>query len=288
MPTRIPDSEIQRRQTYAKGLGKSVATLIELDAELSTLVSLIIWHGSLPLARGGSRYDVDFAIFIRSETPDDLIAVGELLSTKVQQTLTDLSWRQDIHYDGMRMFDAHTHWDPNDSTLPHVGVHFQTEAAKSELTGECTWRDPNLPRSFPFLYIYDLWRRFSFYYRHWIYEGVPVYDPRGFYRTVQSRGCAPAVWFKERLQLTVRCLLKGYETSPDGVCTVSDSRETALEFVASLAYVLEGTPIGRSVRYNDDLAQFESDEARELLSCVVERDLRKAAQLLLRASRSFS
>lgn len=274
--------EIERRQDFALGLGKEIGDLIGQSSKLGEVVTLFLWHGSLPLGTGGKRYDVDYAFFLMSPTASDLLDSGETVSEEVVKALPRITWRRDLHYDAMWMFEAHTHWDPVDPTLPHIGVHLYRCEALYELAGDSGWRKDHRPAASP-LHLLDSWRRYCFFYRHWIYEGVPLYDPNCLFQEIQNKGFSPPTWLLSDLSDMVRCVAKSYLADSKGSCTVDDSRDLALSLFALLAYGIEGKPIGRATRYASDCEEFKSRLARAILSAVCMANLHEAAQLILDA-----
>jgi hypothetical protein len=275
---RIPVEEIQRRQKFAQRVGRKVSKVVENSSSLGRMVELIIWHGSLPRGMGGRMYDVDYAVFLRSASATALLEAAATFSSEITDKLEEVTWRRDLHYDGMTMFEAHTHWDiiVEDLAKTHIGVHFYQHRALLELFGDKDWRGSERP-SCTFFSLFELWRRYCFFYRHWIYEGVAVYDPSCKFEGAEDLGYLPAEWFLEELHDVVGCILRGYRLCAYEVCTVADSRKLALDMVAAMAYSLEGKPMGRSVRYPSDLEEFENVVARALLKCVVLENLSAAA-----------
>jgi len=274
----VPGAEIARRQEFAKRLGEQISGLIQNDRELSELGVLVVWHGSLPRGSGGSNYDIDYAIFLRAGTPSELLEAARLFTKKVLDSSQEVTWRDDLHYDGMMMFEVHTHWDTVNRNLPHIGAHFYREAALQELFGEFDWRAA-WRADHAFFRLLESWRRYCFFYRHWIYEGIPLYDPYSIYEKAKKLGFSPPTWIVAELRDVVLCILRGYATSSSGICTVPDSKRLALDMVATMAYVLECKPMGRSSRYESDVQEFQNELAGRLLRAVVRKDLVGAAEL---------
>ncbi len=274
----IPGTEIAERQEFAKRFGGQISGLIQNDSELSEIGVLMLWHGSLPRASGGRNYDIDYAIFLRVGTPPELLEAARLFTKKVVDSSPEVTWRDDLHYDGMMMFEAHTHWDTVRRNLPHIGAHFYREAALQELLGDfdfrAAWRDDQA-----FFRLVESWRRYCFFYRYWIYEGIPLYDPHSIYDKARKLGCSPPAWLVAELRDVVLCILQGYTSSSRGMCTVSDSQQLALDMVATMAYALEGKPMGRSNRYESDVREFQNELAERLLRTVIRNDLVEAAEL---------
>jgi hypothetical protein len=238
----------------------------------------MLWHGSLPRVSGGSNYDIDYAIFLRVGTPPELLEAARLFTKKVIDSSQEVTWRDDLHYDGMMMFEVHTHWDTIKKNLPHIGAHFYREAALQELLAEFDWRAAwRMDQAF--FRLLESWRRYCFFYRHWIYEGIPLYDPRSIYNKVIELGCSPPTWLVAELHDVVLCILQGYASSSSGICTVPDSKQLALDMVATMAYALEGKPIGRWSRYEADVQEFQDKLAERLLKAVIRKDLVAAAEL---------
>lgn len=269
---------VAERQEFARRLGKQVSELIQNDRELSEIVVLMLWHGSLPRGRGGSNYDIDYAVFLRTATPPELLEAAGRFTKQVMESTQEVTWRDDLHYDGMMMFEAHTHWDTVSRNLPHIGVHFYRETALQELFGDFDWRAAQRPNH-SFLRLFESWRRYCFFYRHWIYEGMPLYDPCSLYEKAEKSGCSPPTWLVAELRDVVLCILRGYSSSSQGMCTVPDSQHLALDMVASFAYALERKPMGRSNRYESDVQEFKSELAGQLLGAVIRKDLVAAAEL---------
>ena len=274
----VPGATIAERQEFAKRLGEQISGLIQNNRELSEIGVLMLWHGSLPRASGGINYDIDYAIFLRVGTPPELLEAARLFTKKVIYSSQELTWRDDLHYDGMMMFEVHTHWDTVKRNLPHIGAHFYREAALQELFGEFDWRAAWRTGQ-AFFRLLESWRRYCFFYRHWIYEGIPLYDPCSIYEKAKKLGCSPPTWLVAELRDVVLCILRGYATSSSGICTVPDSKQLALDMVATMAYALERKPMGRSSRYESDVQEFQNELAGRLLRAVIRKDLVAAAEL---------
>lgn len=276
---KVSNKEIRRRQIFAKDLGRKISDLIRRENEIREIVTLMLWHGSLVRARGGNKYDIDYAVFLHSDKPAELIDRATVFTKKVIDSSEKISWRRDLHYDGMTMFEAHTHWDIVEKAFSdtHIGVHFYREIAIKEILGKLDWRADRRSSS-TFLSLFESWRRYCFFYRHWIYEGFALYDPHSIYKQAKRQDCLPSKWLIEELTDVARCVLAGYSYSSDGKCTVSDSKKLALDIVATLAYALEGKPIGHRMRYSSDLEEFKNKYARLLLQAVSEDNLICAAK----------
>ena len=136
----ITHREIVRRQNFARNINAKLEGLVSGDPGLQENVALIIWHGSLPLGVGGKRYDFDYAVFLPTKGASNLLEHSRYFVSTVAKLLPELIWRDDLHYDGASMFEAHTHWDALDPTLPHAGVHLYQESAINELLGKQTWK----------------------------------------------------------------------------------------------------------------------------------------------------
>ncbi|OGO23382.1 MAG: hypothetical protein A2144_01055 [Chloroflexi bacterium RBG_16_50_9] len=273
----ISNEEVARRQLFTQRLGQEISCSIQ-HSSLQSIVALVLWHGSLPRGKGGSKYDVDFAVFLRTTTPSALLDTATRFTEEVMDNTKDLTWRHDLHYDGMTMFEAHTHWDTMDATLPHIGVHFYRKIALRELLAEQDWRTEQASDS-TFFRVLESYRRYCFFYRHWVYEGFPLYDPDLIYNRLKSLGYSPPIWLVTELRDVVLCVLRGYRCSPHGMCTVCDSKHIAWDFVATLAYAIEGMPIGRQVRYESDMQDFRNELAKSLLSTVIKKNLETASAL---------
>jgi len=275
---KISIEEIKRRQEVAQVLGEKIASLIERNRKLNNIVELLLWHGSLPLGRGGECYDIDYALFLQASTATDLLEAAELVSREVVSNCKEITWRNDLHYDGQRMFEAHTHWDPVDKDLPHIGVHLYRTEVQNELLNKFDWRSNQRPKA-PFLRMLDSWQRYCFFYRHWIYEGVPLYDPKSIYEQMKNLGFSPTDWLISELREVLSCTLMEYRSSQEIPCTVSTSQTLALERVALWAYAIEGLPIGRWIRYASDIKEFKDEGTRHLLECVIKKDIKTAARI---------
>lgn len=272
--------EIERRQQWAKRLSSTLRNTIRSTTDLSDSVELVIWHGSLPRGRGGRRYDVDLAVFLRAQSPCDLLSASAHFLQSAISRLPELSYRGDLHYDGMRMFEAHGHWDSiADATLPHIGVHTYRSSALCELFGPAEWRSGPLT-SYGFYRMLNSWSRFCFFFRHWIDEGEPIYDPAEYVSRARTAGCDPPDWLVSELCLVAKACVTAYAPSSEP-CTVGASRKRALSLVAMLAYALEKRPIGRSTRFKSDLRLFKRPLAKSLLSAAINDDLPAAKASLL-------
>jgi hypothetical protein len=242
--TIVPDIVIKQRQEYAKKLGLQINEVVSNDSTLNKLVNLIIWHGSLPRGSGGSRYDFDFAVFFHASSPAELLEAARNYSGVIASKCPQLTWRNDLHYDGMRMFEAHTHWNIDGENWLHIGVHLYREKALQEIFGAFDWQNPERPNH-GFFRLFESWRRFCFYYRHWIYEGSPVYDPNSLFVKAKAIDYLPPTWLSRELFDVITCILQGYINSNNGICTVIESKQLALDMVAAMSYILERKPIGR-------------------------------------------
>lgn len=275
-------TQIGQRQAFAKRLGRKISDLVANTRELREIVTLLLWHGSLVRGKGGKKYDIDYAVFLRRDKTMDLINAAAVFTQRVTNKLQEIVCRRDLHYDGMTMFEAHTHWDITEESFSdtYIGVHFYREIALQELLGNIDWRVEHPPRS-TFFRLLDSWRRYCFFYRHWIYEGVALYDPDSIYKKAKNLSYLPPKWMLEELNDVVRCILSSYSSSPDGICTVSESKQLALDIVAALAYSLEGRPIGLSTRYASDIQEFKDKRARSLLKAVTQDNLVMASRELV-------
>ena len=61
----------------------------------------------------------------------------------------------------------------------------------------------------------------------------------------------------------------GLRSPPAAGATVSESRNKLLGYLASLAYIREGIPEGRDVRWQDDSKRFSDPIARAFLEAAV-------------------
>ncbi len=271
--------EIARRQGFARKLGEQMVSVIQNDQKLTSRVTMMLWHGSLPLGKGGKAYDIDYAVFLRSTDPQELVDDAEAFAANISKHLPSVTWRDDLHYDGMKMFEAHTHWDYVRRDLPHIGAHFYRQDALHELLDDCPWRCNRRPQTSFFLLL-DLWRRYCFFYRHWIYEGVSLYDPHNYYSRIKKVGFSPPPWLIVELRSVLISIFRGYASSKEGMCTVTDSKNLAFDLAALMAYAIEGIPIGRRARYKSDLKDFQHEWSRSLLMAVLGRDAMAAARAI--------
>lgn len=275
----VCEEEIKRRQVFAQKACAILANIIKDDPELYAKILLGIWHGSLPRGVGVNQWDIDLGFFVRVEKVDELMAVASHFGSTSDSLVTELSWRQDVHYDGMRMWEAHTHLDPLDKSQPHLGIHFYRHSALRELEVDPLWAHPERPNT-SFYCMLDGWQRLQYFRRHWIYEGLPFYDPDELFPVLTHLAWQPAEWFVQELRDAVSYCLKQYVKNNKGICTIEESREFALSLVALYAYAIEGIPMGRYVRFESDYHEFRNELARRLLHSVISRDLTKAAEVL--------
>jgi len=268
----VSSGEIRCWQAFAGKLNERLSQAVAMDAWLSLNVHLIIWHGSLPKGEGGDKYDIDYAVFMNAYGARELMDSSREFATKVAERLREVAWRNDLHYDGMDMFEAHTHWDLCGTDLPSVGVHLYQKTAINEVVGKQSWRSAQETSACFFRELMS-WRRFCFFMRHWVYEGVPVYDPKRVFKEMSSLEHRMPDWMRERLREAIQCAILGYTKSKKGMCTVKESKGILLDMIAMLAYSSEDRPIGRVERYKSDAGSFLSPTGRRLLHAVMREDL---------------
>ncbi len=272
----ITREEIARRQRFARSVNAKMSTILSGNNVLETIVALVIWHGSLPRGEGGSRYDFDYAAFMRAEGAKRLLDTSNIFISEIEEKLPEFVWRKDLHYDGISMFEAHSHLDPVDRTFPHAGVHIYQEANVYELLGEQTWRTATEGKSSFFRELYA-WQRFCLFYRHWIFEGIAVHDPQGLFREMQNLDHRLPKWMQRRLEEAVQSALVPYKRFGSGLCAVGESRMNIMNMIAMLAYSKEDRPMGRPTRYVVDMSKFKNRRSRQLIKAVVDDDLGLAA-----------
>ena len=271
----VTQAEMKRRQEKAKELNRQLRSVVEHDARLREETSLLLWHGTLVLGRGGEVYDFDYAVFAKHDHCADLLGFVKHLSKCVDGEISNLTWRNDAHFDGFSMFEAHTHWDLKEDGFPHVGVHVCSNRALDELLGsrECQ-------SEIGFTRAIDAWIRYGVLLRNWVYEGVPVYDPTNAWAALKDLDTKPPEWLLDELRSVV-CHAGMYRPQQDGREPCFEGEPRALELVAVLAYAIEGMPLGRKKRREGDLPAMKNPLARALLGAANDGDLHRARQLLL-------
>lgn len=261
-------------RSKAKELNKKIASVFEQDPKLRDETSLALWHGSLVLNRGGDVYDFDYAIFAKHKECSKLIEFAKYLSDRVERDVGELKWRNDAHFDGFRMFEAHTHWDLREGGFPHVGVHVCSSQALEELLEPQLWES-----KVGFTRAIDAWIRYGVFLRNWVHEGEWIYDPNEQWAKLEILTKTPPGWLLKELESVVDCISR-YRPQQDGhnACFMGDPR--GCELVAVLAYALEGMPPGRDKRWKDDVLAMKNPRAAALLKAANEKNLQKVSELL--------
>lgn len=270
----VTPSDIRRFQSKAKVLNEKVRCAIEQDPRLRDEIILALWHGSLVLGRGGEVYDFDYAIFVEPEHCSELIGIAKHLSQRVERDVNELTWRKDAHFDGLGMFEAHTHWDLTEGGFPHVGVHVCSRRALEELLGPQLWES-----QVGFTRAIDAWIRYAVFQRNWVYEGKPIYDPHRTWAELMGLNVKLPEWLMTELTSVVR-EIGAYRPQQDGhtACVMGDPR--GFELAAVLAYAIEGMPLGRNKRWKDDVSAMKNSLASDLLKAAKDENLQRVSELL--------